>query len=109
MARLLVLCSHPYHLHREDAQAWLSEALEAVVRRDGLDGATLTRLENPSAQWPRSFDWLVELRLDEGRYGTALGSGGACAELLGDLRLLGMGPAIALADPREAVELLQPS
>jgi hypothetical protein len=35
----------------------------------------------------------------------ALGRGGACAELLADLRLLGMEPAIALADGREAIQL----
>jgi hypothetical protein len=105
VARLLVLCRHPYHLHRDDAQGWLRAELEAVVRRDGLEGATLTRLSNPSAEWVRDFDWLVELRLDEGLYAAALGRGGACAELLADLRLLGMEPAIALADAREASQL----
>ena len=102
---MLVLCRHPYHLHREDAQAWLRQGLEHVVRRDGLDGATLTRLANPSPGCTRSFDWLVELRLDERLYTAALGRGGACAELLADLRQLGMAPAIALADAREAIEM----
>jgi hypothetical protein len=105
VARLLVFFRHPYHLPRADAQAWLRGELEAVVRRDGLEGATLTRLGNPSPRWTRSFDWLVEFRLDEGLHRAALGRGGACAELLADLRLLGMEPAIALADASEAIEL----
>ncbi len=105
VARLLVVCRHPYHLPRDDAQAWLRAELEAVVHRDGLDGATITRLGNPSAAWPRDFDWLIEFRLDAGLFAAALGRGGACAELLADLRLLGMAPATALADAREAIEL----
>ena len=52
--RLLVLCGNPYHLTRQDAQAWLSEELEAVVRRDGLAGARLTRLANAALAPPAS-------------------------------------------------------
>lgn len=78
--------------------------MEQVVRHDSLGGATLTRLRDPSPQRSRSFDWLVEL-VDEQLYTAALGRGGACAELLADLRLLGMAPAIALADAREAIEV----
>ncbi len=105
MVRLLVLCRDPYHLSLEEAQEWLRGELEAVVRRDGLDGATLTRLRDPSSAWARDFDWLVEFRLNESLYAAALGRGGACAELLADLRLLGMAPAVALADSGEAIQL----
>jgi hypothetical protein len=104
MARLLVLCRRPYHLPPKEAEAWLRQELEAVLQRDGLEGATLTRLENPSAQWTRSFDWLIEFRLS-GLASTAMGRGGACGELLADLRLLGMEPAVALADERVAIPL----
>jgi hypothetical protein len=105
VARLLVLCRHPYHLRREEEQAWLRHEIEQVVRHDDMGGATLTRLGDPSPQFSRSFDWLVELSLDEELYTAALGRGGACAELLADLRLLGMAPAVALADAREAIEV----
>ncbi len=105
MPRLLLLCRHPYHLSREEAEAWLRHELDTVLRRDRLDGATLTVLRNPSTRWTRSFDWLVEFRLDEGLYTAALGPGGACAELLADLRLLGMEPALALAEARDVIEL----
>jgi hypothetical protein len=104
MARLLVLCDHPYHLPRENAEAWLRQELETVVRRDGLAGATLTRLGNPSAEWTRSFDWLIEFHL-AGLASTAMGRGGACGELVADLRLLGMAPAVALVDDRAAIQL----
>ena len=101
----LSLCRHPYHLNREEAQAWLTRELETVVRNDGLDGATLTRLASPSPEWTCDFDWLAEFRGDKGLYLTALGRGGACVELLADMRLLGMAPLIALADTRETIEL----
>jgi hypothetical protein len=99
--RLLVLCRHPYHLPRHEARAWLKQELEAVVRRDRLEAARLTRLVNASAQWTSSFDWLLEFRVDAG----ASGRTGACGDLLADLRLLGMGPVVVLVDDRDAVEL----
>ena len=62
MPRLLVLCRHPYHVPFEDSEDWLKQELTTVLRRDELDGASLTRLANPSAQWTRAYDWLIELR-----------------------------------------------
>jgi hypothetical protein len=107
MPRLLVLCRLPYHLPPKDAEAWLTQELETVLQRDGLEGATLTRLGNPSAQWTRSFDWMIEFHL-AGLASAAMGRGGACAELLADLRMLGMAPAVALVDDRTVIRL-QPS
>ena len=107
MRRLLILCRHPYHLHRDDAEAWLRQELMGVLRREELDGARLTRLSNPSREWTRNFDWLVELRFN-GLCASAMGRGGACAELFADLRLLGMEPVVAVADERAAVELQLP-
>jgi hypothetical protein len=105
MLRLLVLCRHPYHLRWRDADGWLRRELEAVLRRDRLEGATLTRLESPSSHSGRSFDWLVEFRLDRELASRAMGRGGACEELVADMRLLGLTPEVALADDREAVDL----
>ena len=105
MLRLLVLCRHPYHLRWRDADGWLRRELEAVLRRDGLDGATLTKLESASSHSARSFDWLIEFRLDRELASTAMGRGGACEALVADMRLLGLTPEVALADERETVEL----
>lgn len=107
MTRLLVLCAHPDHLPRGEAEAWLRRELETVLRQDELEGATLTRLVDPSAECPRSFDWLVEFRLSRPASMT-MGRRGACGALIADLRLLGMAPRVAVADGRRALEL-QPS
>ena len=104
VARLMVLCRHPYHLARADAEAWFRQELEAVLQRDELSGATLTRLSDPSPQWTRTFDWLIEFRLD-GPASIALGRGGACGELLADLRLVGTAPSVALADDHATIVL----
>jgi hypothetical protein len=104
--RLLVLCRHPYHLRDADAQSWLSEQLEAVVRRDGLQGATLTRLANPpSSHSASSSGWLIEIRLGTAATATDMQRGGAFGELIADLRLLGMAPIVIAPDDRSAVEL----
>ena len=105
MLRLIVLCRHPYHVPRDDAEPWLRQELATVLRREGLNCASLTRLTNPSHEWARDFDRLLEFRVRGGRFTSAMGPGGACAELLADLRLLGMEPAVAVADDRDAVEL----
>jgi len=104
MSRLLVLCANPSHLPRDEAEGWLSRELESVLGRDELEGATLTRLGNASADWSRSFDWLIEFRL-RGPVTTTIGRLGACHELIADLRLLGMAPTVAVADDGTALEL----
>ena len=103
--RLLVLCRDPYHLPRGDAQAWLRLKLEAVMRRDEIRAARLTRLRPASEEWSSSFNWLVELRLEAGSSSTALRRSGALRDLVADLRLLGMAPTVALADDADALEL----
>jgi len=105
MSRLLVLCRHPYHLPREEAEAWLRQELELVLQRDALRAARLTSLESACADWNRGWDWLIELQVGDGAPTAALARGGACGELLADLRLLGMSPVVALAPDRNAIEL----
>ena len=106
MPRLLVLCGNPYHLTRQDAQAWLSEELDAVVRRDGLPGARLTRLASPPFSPPASSSgWLIEFRLDSAATMAAMRRRGAFGELIADLRLLGMAPTVIVPDDGSTVEL----
>ena len=99
--RLLILCRRPYHLGPGEAEAWLGEQLEDVIRRDGLDAASLTGLEHAREDAPREWDWLIEFEVDDEARAAALEAGGACGELLADMRLLGMSPTAALAaDPK---------
>jgi hypothetical protein len=100
-----VLCRHPYHLHRQEGEAWLRQELEAVLRRDRLHGARLTGLENACEGSTRNWDWLIELQMGDGSPADALSRGGAFGELLADMRLLGMAPTVALAADRNAIEL----
>ena len=101
MQRLLVLFHDPYHLRVAEAQAWLEQEVAGVVRRDQVDRATLTRL-GAFAQSRGGFDWLLELDV-----ASAAGTSprGALAELVADLRLLGMRPLVAVADDRDAIDL----
>jgi hypothetical protein len=103
--RLLVLCRHPYHLPRADAQAWLTQEFQAVLRRDELQRARLTRLRSPFSRSSSSCDWLVEFRLETMASSTPLVQGNAFRELVADLRLLGMTPTVVVADDSKAVEL----
>jgi hypothetical protein len=103
--RLLLLCRHPYHLRRDDAQAWLRREFEAVLRRDQLQGARLTRLRIPSSRSSSSCDWLVEFPLETVASSRGLVQGTAFREVVADLRLLGMAPIVVLADDSGAVEL----
>ena len=105
MPRLLVSCRQPYHLRREDAQEWLTREFEAVLRRDDLQAARLTRLRDPSSQSSSTCEWLVEFRLETAASSRALVRGAAFGELVADLRLLGMAPIVVVADDCEAVEL----
>jgi hypothetical protein len=105
MARLLVLCRHPHHLSRKQAEEWLRRELEAVLRRDRLRRARLTRLDTAWEGSTRSWDWLVELQVDDGSPSGALSSRSACGELLADMRLLGMSPTVALAASGSAIDV----
>jgi hypothetical protein len=102
--RLLVLCRGPYHLRHEQGEAWLREQLESVLRRDGLGAASLTGLDDASPTEAREWDWLIEVSLAEPAARAALGRGGACSELLADMRLLGMAPTVALAADPKAID-----
>jgi hypothetical protein len=103
--RLLALFRDPYHLDRADARAWLTRELESVLRSDELQSARLTRLRGASAAATNTYDWLLELRIGPGPSAATAESGSAFADLIGDLRLLGMAPTVVLADDGDVVEL----
>jgi len=100
--RLLVLFHDPYHLDERDAQAWLEQEVASVLRHDQIHRARLTRLGSTFSQTRGGFDWLLEFGVTPG---TGVNPRGAVVELVGDLRLLGMQPLVALADDRNSIEL----
>lgn len=70
-----------------------------ILRREGLDGARLTRLANPAREGARPR-LAPRVSPQRGAFTAAMGPGDACAELLADLLLLGM-ESVALADALE--------
>jgi hypothetical protein len=106
MARLVLLAQAPPHLDGEEAEAWLREQLAALVGMHGIERVSLARLESVSIDLGGSADWLVEM--DCSAVDDAVGAcrNGALRDLIGDLRLIGMHPSLALL--RRPDDLLPP-
>jgi hypothetical protein len=102
--RLLLLFHDPYHLGADEARAWIEEEITGILRPDGLRRAKLTRLGIPSSG-VGGFDWLLELQAAPGADESPRGD---LAEIVADLRLLGMAPQVAIADDDNAIELQAP-
>jgi hypothetical protein len=95
VSRLLVLWSRPAHLTYEEAERWARAEIRALLRSDGVRAAELTRLESASERHRADRSWLLELEV-AGPVPECVESG-PCADWLGDMRLLGMRPAVMLA------------
>jgi hypothetical protein len=98
MSRLVLLAEAPPHLDSEQTQAWLLRELAALVGRPGVDRVSLSRLESVSAHFARGFSWLIEVECAGPREAETATSKGAFRDLVGDLRLVGMHPSVALAN-----------
>ncbi len=98
MARLLVLVSPPHHLQLDEAEEWLRQEIAPVTSGAGLRSAALSRLATASRRWPQEWGWLIELEFEDAQAAREAVAGEACTMLLGDLRLLGMRPTVALVD-----------
>ena len=102
VARLLVLWSRPHHLSPEQAERWARAEVRALRAADAIRTARLTRLECASPRQASDWRWLLELEI-AGSVRDCV-ERGPCAEWLGDLRLLGMRPAIVVAVEAIALE-----
>ena len=98
MARLLVLVSPPHHLGLDEAEDWLRQEIAPVTSGAGVRSAALSRLGSASRRWPQEWGWLIELEFQDAQAAREAVADAACAMLLGDLRLLGMRPTVALVD-----------
>jgi hypothetical protein len=96
MPRVVVLVQRPYHLSSGEARDWLRRELDALDVEE-LERAELTPLTSVSLRWTGSWDWLVELHCSSADHARRLLDGDAFSALLGDLRLLGMRPAVTVA------------
>ncbi len=87
------------HLAADEAAAWLEREARAIHGQPGVQAIGLTELEPAPLRWGRVWHWLIEIELETALDASALAKGTSCAVLLADLRLLGMRPAIAVANP----------
>jgi hypothetical protein len=97
MPRLMVLWTRPYHLSASEADEWSCREAARALEWDGVTRAELVRLQSASTQQASQWDWMLELQLRDGIDASACIESPACARWLGDLRLLGMRPAVVLA------------
>ena len=99
-----MLVSPPYHLKLDEAEDWLRGELRPVAAGPGVRSALISRLQAAGGRATPEWGWLVELEFE-----TASDARGAAGdlpwvELMGDLRLLGMRPTVALVDGPAALE-----
>lgn len=98
MARLMVLISPPRQLGVDEAEDWLRRELTTVIGVVSVRSAALSRLASASPEWSADWGWLVELDFETAELARAAVGEHAWSMLLGDLRLLGMRPSVALVD-----------
>jgi hypothetical protein len=103
VARLLIFWTQPSHLSAAEADVWACGELRKVTGAAGIERAELTRLRPGSERFGAPHDWMLELHLAAGTAPADCVAAGPCAEWLGDLRLLGMRPAVVVADHEGAV------
>jgi hypothetical protein len=98
VARLLIFWTQPLHLSAAEADAWVRGELRKVTRLASVERAELTRLRSRSERFGAPHDWMLELHLAPGAVPADCVEAQPCAEWLADLRLLGMSPAVVVAD-----------
>jgi hypothetical protein len=102
VSRLLVLWSRPVHLNAEEADRWVRAEVRALLAAEAVRSVELTRLESASPRHAADWQWMLELEVT-GPVRECV-ERGPCAEWLGDLRLLGMRPAVVVAAGPIALE-----
>jgi hypothetical protein len=102
VTRLIVLVGAPQHLRAEEAEDWLQKEAAALTTAEGVRRAVISPLASPSVRWPNQWGWLIEVDCDGPDSADRATCDDAWAALLGDLRLLGMRPTVAVVgDARE--------
>ena len=94
--RLVILWTRPYHLSREQADAWVSSEVAGLAATPGVDGARVVKVQRAALEHPSQWDWMLELDVGDAATVTGLLRRGDVADWLRDLRLLGMRPTVML-------------
>ena len=96
MTRLIVLVGTPHHLRAAEAEEWLRSEASGLATVEGVRRAVLSPLASPSLRWNNQWGWLIEIDCENRDDTDRVVQDGAWTALLGDLRLLGMRPTVAL-------------
>ncbi len=94
----MVLVRPPRQLEVDEAEGWLRQELAPVIGAAGVRSAALSRLASASVHWSQDWGWLIEFDFETAEHARGAVRESAWAMLLGDLRLLGMSPTVALVD-----------
>jgi hypothetical protein len=97
VTRLMIFVQHPRHVSSADAESWLEDQLEALAG-DGVEEVGLRRLCTASPRLGAPSAWMFELECRDLQAAQEAVGDGAGRALLGDLRLLGMHPSVAVVD-----------
>jgi len=97
MARLLVFLTRPHHLSDDEVETWTRGEARRLLAVEGVERLELTRLQSASERHARPWDWMLELYLAPYADPRDWVDAGPCAEWIGDLRLLGLRPAVLVA------------
>ena len=96
MTRLIVLVGTPYHLRAAEAEEWLRGEASGLATVDRVRCALLSPLASPSLRWGNQWGWLIEIECESPDDADRVVRDGAWTALIGDLRLLGMRPTVAV-------------
>ncbi len=92
------------HLSPSDAEKWLRAEVSGLMADRAVAQIQVTTLASASATWSHAWDYLIAIELRQGASASVAISAGACVDLLGDLRSLGMKPNVVVAaDDRTVV------
>jgi len=105
--KLLVLCCRPMHLSSPAAEEWLRKEVGEILADGAVTAIEITTLLSASMRWGRQWDYLIAIDLRAGSDAGTVINAPACAGVLGDFRLLGMRPSVAVADDEGTVVLAE--
>ena len=100
--RVVITGSQPHHLSQAEAHAWLRTEVGSLRALPGVESVVLTRARS-SVGGANPWAWLCELHLADGADADAVAEHSLCRNWMGDLRLLGMHPALVVLDSGERV------
>jgi hypothetical protein len=97
----MVLVRPPRRLELDEAEDWLRGEVGPVTNAAGVRSVALSRVASASGRSSEEWGWLLEFEFDTAERARGAANGRAWSVLLGDLRLLGMSPSVALVDGGE--------